>query len=264
MRHGAAVVPSAALRGQQLVVAAASGDDKLVASLLKVRRQSRSLVQHPCSRYHTLYHTTMLYPPGPYVAARLEVVPGALDWVQRPGRGAVYWAAAKGKTKVLDLLLQEGSCFESATQDGMTPYMAACSEGHADCVTLLLRRGCDTSRADATGLTGAQLAALRKKAAVAVAIAAHEAGDAVGVDLTRHRDVDVSSMLQAGGMLDWQVDVLRSQQEVAGLHHQMEKDARARALHQAKLQLEAEAEQARAGHKHKPLVTVHLEHKAPG
>ena len=43
-----------------------------------------------------------------------------------------------------------------------------------------------------------------------------------------------------------QVDVLRAQQEVAGLHQQMEKDARARALHQAKLQLEAEAEQARA------------------
>ena len=50
VRHGAAVTPSVALRGQQLVEAAASGDDKLVASLLKVRRQSRCLVQHPCSR----------------------------------------------------------------------------------------------------------------------------------------------------------------------------------------------------------------------
>ena len=32
----------------------------------------------------------------------------------------------------------------------------------------------------------------------------------------------------------------------------------------AKLQLEAEAEQARAGHKHTPLVTVHLARKTPG
>jgi hypothetical protein len=39
VRHGAAVTPSAALRGQQLVEAAASGDDTLVASLLEVRRQ---------------------------------------------------------------------------------------------------------------------------------------------------------------------------------------------------------------------------------
>ena len=52
-------------------------------------------------------------------------------------------------------LVSAGSVdLEYRDASGLTPFMAACRAGHAECMEALITAGCDTAAADKNGITG--------------------------------------------------------------------------------------------------------------
>jgi ankyrin repeat protein len=65
---------------------------------------------------------------------------------------ALWWAAGKGRTEIVGLLLDSGSDVEARQERGLTALMNAAWRGHADTVRLLIERGADVNaRSDKGG-----------------------------------------------------------------------------------------------------------------
>ena len=85
-----------------------------------------------------------------------------VDAVDERGRRALYFAAAAGRTAVVDWLLTHGADPGVLNaEDGRTALHAACAGGHCDVIARLLaaRDGLDMTVRDRFGLTAAELAA---------------------------------------------------------------------------------------------------------
>jgi|GEM_PF-6238010 len=84
-------------------------------------------------------------------AGALRVVDGlvAADPKGRPvikdrKTGPMDWAAAKGRVKAVECLLENGFDKDAADKDGRTPLLVASKEGHTEVVAALLKAGADT------------------------------------------------------------------------------------------------------------------------
>ena len=69
-------------------------------------------------------------------------------------------AAKKGKTALVEQLLDKGAALESQDRDGRTPLMLAAQYGHAPIVRLLLDKGANAAARDTQGWTAFMLALL--------------------------------------------------------------------------------------------------------
>jgi len=83
-------------------------------------------------------------------AGALSVVEGlvAADPKARPRikdrkTGPMDWAAANGRVKTLERLLEKGFDKNAKDKDDRTPLLGACSRGHTDVVAILLKAGAD-------------------------------------------------------------------------------------------------------------------------
>ncbi|KAK4216221.1 ankyrin repeat-containing domain protein [Rhypophila decipiens] len=77
----------------------------------------------------------------PAAVTRLISGPNPLDRPDKGRRTPLSWAAEKGHTLVVDMLLQQGSAPDSKDVDGMTPLDWAAERGHEEVVRLLLQKG---------------------------------------------------------------------------------------------------------------------------
>lgn len=75
------------------------------------------------------------------------------------GSTALHWAARRGKTEILAVLLHAGAPIDAINQRGWTALHEAAWHGHADAVKYLISQGADCSLPDhETGLTALQMA----------------------------------------------------------------------------------------------------------
>jgi hypothetical protein len=74
-------------------------------------------------------------------------------------RGALWRAAAAGRSAEVERLAARGEALDEADIDGDTPLHAALRRGHVATATLLVTRGADAGRASAHGVTPLLLAA---------------------------------------------------------------------------------------------------------
>ena len=77
------------------------------------------------------------------------------------GSIGVFWAAVRGKTEALQLLLQHGGDPNRADQYGKTPVHMAAVKRKTEALKLLLQHGGDPNRADKHGRTPVSIAAAR-------------------------------------------------------------------------------------------------------
>lgn len=82
---------------------------------------------------------------------------GDVDERGRLKRTPLMWAAAKGHTEILRLLLERGADLE-ADNKGKTALMLAAQSGAIECVDLLLDAGADPGRATKAGHTAVSAA----------------------------------------------------------------------------------------------------------
>ncbi|KAF2356382.1 Ankyrin repeat-containing domain [Trinorchestia longiramus] len=74
------------------------------------------------------------------------------------GMTGLHWAADRGHTEVVDLLLTNGAEVNARDDSGQTPLHYAASCGHVAVVSLLLQRGADPSMCDDDDFTPRQVA----------------------------------------------------------------------------------------------------------
>jgi ankyrin repeat protein len=79
------------------------------------------------------------------------------------GADALLIAAARGRTPLVQLLLEKGADARSLDTDGKNGLMWAAVNGHAETVSLLLKAGVDPSAKDGEGKTAAALAREAKR-----------------------------------------------------------------------------------------------------
>lgn len=85
--------------------------------------------------------------------------PAQLDALDADGLALLHWAADRGCTQVLDVVLAAGADVNGRDADGQTALHYACSVGHADCVGRLLKAGANRELVDGGGETAAEVAA---------------------------------------------------------------------------------------------------------
>ena len=79
---------------------------------------------------------------------------------------SLHEAASNGRSKVLELLLQQGGDVNCRGNSDYTPLHLAVCSGHVDCVRVLLNYNADISITDEFGKTPIQTAELSSKHAV--------------------------------------------------------------------------------------------------
>lgn len=65
----------------------------------------------------------------------------------------LMWAAIRGHTSCLRVLLEYGASFDASTESGLTPTMLATIAGNADCLRLLIERGANINVVTRQGKT---------------------------------------------------------------------------------------------------------------
>ena len=93
----------------------------------------------------------------------------------RFGNTPLHLAAWKGKTEVVDLLLTNGADINAKNNDGETPLHWAACNGHTEVVELLLERDADTEAKNEYGTTPLHLAADRGHTEVVELLLQHRA-----------------------------------------------------------------------------------------
>lgn len=76
-----------------------------------------------------------------------------LNELDTDGLGLVHWAADRGSTNILQLLINEGANANLPDCDMQTPLHYAASCGHVECVKLLINNGANIDVKDANGDT---------------------------------------------------------------------------------------------------------------
>jgi hypothetical protein len=77
------------------------------------------------------------------------------------GQSALHWAAAKGHTKAVKWLLDNGAIIDAKNGNSSTPLHAAAAAGHSEAVLYLLERGASVTERDDDGKSGEQIAESR-------------------------------------------------------------------------------------------------------
>ena len=77
------------------------------------------------------------------------------------GQSALHWAAAKGHTKAVKWLLDNGAIIDAKNGNSSTPLHAAAAAGHTEAVLYLLERGASVTERDDDGKSGEQIAESR-------------------------------------------------------------------------------------------------------
>jgi ankyrin repeat protein len=72
---------------------------------------------------------------------------------------SLCYAASKGYTAIVDMLLKQGSPVDARATDGSTALMWAARKGNIDTVKLLLKNGADPGARDGKGRTALDYAA---------------------------------------------------------------------------------------------------------
>jgi uncharacterized protein len=67
------------------------------------------------------------------------------------GNTPLHWAAQRGNTAVLQMLIGAKAAIDPQNRQGVTPLMMAAKAGNIPAVRLLLKNGADPHRADFTG-----------------------------------------------------------------------------------------------------------------
>lgn len=94
-------------------------------------------------------------------AAAAAPAGGGLDAADGQGFTALCWAAFKGSTSTLQLLLAAGASTDAATAEGQTPLHLAAKGGHVAAVHFLLEMGAQVAPADVHGCMPLHYCALR-------------------------------------------------------------------------------------------------------
>jgi ankyrin repeat protein len=81
-----------------------------------------------------------------------------VDHRDQLGNTALFYAALRAHTKIMDELLHAGSDINISNNDGATPLLAAVLSGHVSAVELLLRAGAAVSVKNSFGRTPVQAA----------------------------------------------------------------------------------------------------------
>ncbi len=92
-------------------------------------------------------------------AVELLLDKGAMvDATNREGKTALHESAYYGHDKVASMLLDRGAAIDKARKDRTTPLMVAASRGKTSTVGLLLQRGADKEKRDKEGKTALEIA----------------------------------------------------------------------------------------------------------
>ncbi|KAF3934562.1 Ankyrin-1 [Dactylella cylindrospora] len=76
-----------------------------------------------------------------------------IDIPDASGRTPIWWAASRGDTDYLQILISHGADVNFPNKRGLTPLHLACENGHAECVDALLTAGADHGARDGAGYT---------------------------------------------------------------------------------------------------------------
>jgi cytohesin len=95
--------------------------------------------------------------------AKLHLTNVDINSEDSDGRTGVHWAAAKGKTEALQLLLQHGGDPNRADKYGQTPVSIAAVKENTQALQLLLQHGGDPNRAAKNSRTPVHKAASNGK-----------------------------------------------------------------------------------------------------
>ena len=85
----------------------------------------------------------------------------------RAGKTPVHFAAEKGHTEILTLLLSHGGLVDDGNVNGTTPLHYACFNSHLPCVRLLVEKGADVNKSNKQSLTALSYAVLKNSLEVA-------------------------------------------------------------------------------------------------
>lgn len=111
------------------------------------------------------------------VAQWLQAEPALATFANTTGQTPLHWAAAYGRTQVVELLLASGANVNSISQEKCsTPlHGAAASSGTTDTVALLLANGADVHARTREGKTALEYAELNQRAEVAALLQTYDA-----------------------------------------------------------------------------------------
>jgi ankyrin repeat protein len=119
-------------RKNALMIAAAAGNEEMVALLLRYRAKP--------------------------------------DFRDEVGNTALAYAASRGHIDVAEQLLSAGATIDSDNRQGMTPLMIAAQQGQAEMVRFLIKKGADAKRSDYTGRTALMWAEYNRRGAAVTAL----------------------------------------------------------------------------------------------
>eukprot|EP01049_Picozoa_sp_SAG25_P001863 SAG25_NODE_89_length_16305_cov_24.431630_3_plen_631_part_00 len=135
---------------------------------------------------------------GDIAAARRFLAQGGDPNSEDQGFPALWCAAGKGHTEVLQLLLGAGAAVDRPDKAGTTPLFTASENGHAAVVGALLGGGAAVGAVDMYGYTALHRAAMKGHAAVVEALA----GAGAGVDAATNNGHTPLSLAAQDGMTE--------------------------------------------------------------
>jgi len=85
------------------------------------------------------------------VSSMLQSDPGLISRADESGMFLIHWAADRGDTNMIELLLDGGGDIDVVDGEGQTALHFASACGHHECICLLKRRGANESIVDQDG-----------------------------------------------------------------------------------------------------------------